>query len=256
MGQNIEKLGQKVVVIIPARYASTRFPGKPLAKIGGRSMIEWVWRRAGELFEYRFVATDDQRIAKEVESFGGVAIMTSETHPSGTDRVAEALSKLPFVPEVVVNVQGDEPFVRPDQLASLVGLFDDPSCDIATLVQPFSASDDIFNPNAVKVVRDSQGFALYFSRSAIPYFRDLERSEWSKRHTYFRHIGLYGYRYSALNEVVKLPLSTLEKCESLEQLRWVESGYRIKTAITEFRTVGVDTPEELAEAEKILSQGL
>lgn len=256
MSQNIQKLGQKVVAVIPARYASTRFPGKPLAKIGGRSMIEWVWRRAGEVFEYRFVATDDERIAQEVESFGGVAIMTSENHPSGTDRVAEAVSKLPFIPEVVVNVQGDEPFVRPDQLASLVGLFDDLNCDIATLVQPFGGDDDIFNPNAVKVVRDSEGFALYFSRSPIPFFRDQDKSEWAKKHTYFRHIGLYGYRYKALSEVVKLPQSTLEKCESLEQLRWIENGYGIKTAITEFRTVGVDTPEELAIAEKILSQGL
>ncbi len=241
----------KVVAIIPARYASTRFPGKPLARIGNKTMIQRVWERAGEVFEHRFVATDDSRIADEVSSFGGVAIMTSSDHPSGTDRVAEAVSKLDFEPEVIVNIQGDEPFIAVEQLRALIDLFDDSKCDIATLVQPFSPQDDIFNPNAVKAVRGCNGYALYFSRSAIPFYRGVESERWGSQHTYYRHIGMYGYRCNALREIVKLPISELERVESLEQLRWLENGYRVKTAITHHTSIGVDTPEDLKNVEKL-----
>lgn len=242
-----------IVAIIPARYGSTRFPGKPLAKIGDKSMIERVWERVGEVFEHRFVATDDIRIAAEVERFGGVAIMTSEHHPSGTDRVAEAVGKLPFTPDIVVNIQGDEPFIAVAQLESIVGLFDDSACDIATLVQPFAKGDDIFNENSVKVVRSGDGGALYFSRSAIPFLRGVPSEEWSGAHVFYRHVGLYAYRIDALRRVVELPVSELERVESLEQLRWLENGFRIKTAITNHNSVGIDTPEDL---ERVLERFL
>lgn len=236
---------KNIAAIIPARYASTRFPGKPLVKIGDRTMIHHVWDRASEVFDHAWVATDDERIAHEVRSFGGRVVMTRADHPSGTDRIAEAVGKIDFEPDVVINIQGDEPFIATEQLRSIAELFDDPKCDIATLVQPFGVDGDIFNANAVKAVVGTDGYALYFSRAAIPFQRGIEPEQWAARHTYYKHIGLYGYRTEVLRAITELPQGGLERCESLEQLRWVENGYRIKTAVTLHQTIGIDTPEDL-----------
>ncbi len=240
----------RVVAIIPARYASTRFEGKPLVQIGGKSMIQRVWERAKEIFEDCYVATDDSRIEAEVLGFGGSVIMTSPDHQSGTDRIAEAVSKLDFTPDIIINIQGDEPFIAAQQLRSVVELFSDKECDIATLVQPITNSEDIFNPNCVKAVVDSRGYALYFSRSPIPFIRSTSEAEWINKHQFLRHIGLYGYRYSALRDITALEVSPLERAESLEQLRWLEAGVKIKTDITTIESHGIDTREDL---ERVLS---
>ena len=235
------------VAVIPARYASTRFPGKPLAEIGGKTMIRRVWERASTVFDRVVVATDDERIAAHVESFGGTVCLTRADHPSGTDRIGEVAQKLNLKDEVVVNIQGDEPFVDPSQLRAVCGLFDDPTCQIGTLATPFLADENIENPNAVKAVFSaSTGRALYFSRSVVPYLRN------AVEHTYYKHVGLYAYRASVLCELVALPVGELERCESLEQLRWLEAGYAIRVATTDLRSIGIDTPEDLAEAERYL----
>ena len=239
----------KFVAIIPARYSSSRFPGKPLADIKGKTMIRRVYERTSMVFEHCWVATDDVRIENEVRSFGGNVAMTSSDHKSGTDRCAEALgiaekqSGISF--DVVVNVQGDEPFISTEQLATVKSLFDDPATQIATLVKPFSESEDIFNPNSPKVVISNSGNALYFSRSVIPHLRGVQTSEWQRTHTYYKHIGLYAYRSEVLARITRLPQSVLEKAESLEQLRWIENGYDIKVGITNSESVAIDTPEDL-----------
>lgn len=236
----------KILAVIPARYASTRFPGKPLAKIGDRTMIERVWNRVSQVFKHCVVATDDSRIFDAVEAFGGRAVMTSTEHRSGTDRCFEALKKSGQIYDVVVNVQGDEPFIAIEQLEQIRNCFDDTHTDIATLVKPFSEGEDIFNPNSPKVVRDRHGFAIYFSRSVIPYLRGVDAGQWQQQHTYYKHIGLYAYRAEVLEQITALPAGELEVAESLEQLRWLENGYRIKTAITTLPSFGIDTPEDLA----------
>lgn len=241
----------KFIAIIPARYASTRFLGKPLAKINGISMIERVYKRASEVFDELCVATDDERIEAEVKRFGGAVVLTAATHPSGTDRVAEALTKLGSDADVVINIQGDEPFIDPKQLQMLKALFDDKLTDIATLIKPLEVGEDIFDPNCVKAVVSKSGFALYFSRYAIPFQRGVEQCQWSQNHQYFRHIGLYGYRSEVLRKITALECGKLEKCESLEQLRWLENGYRIKTAVTRCQSYGIDTPEDLIKIEKL-----
>lgn len=239
----------KFVAIIPARYSSSRFPGKPLADIKGKTMIRRVYERTSMVFEHCWVATDDARIENEVRSFGCNVAMTSSDHKSGTDRCAEALgiaekqSGISF--DVVVNVQGDEPFISTEQLATVKSLFDDPATQIATLVKPFSESEDIFNPNSPKVVISNSGNALYFSRSVIPHLRGVQTSEWQRTHTYYKHIGLYAYRSEVLARITRLPQSVLEKAESLEQLRWIENGYDIKVGITNSESVAIDTPEDL-----------
>ena len=239
----------KFVAIIPARYSSSRFPGKPLADIKGKTMIRRVYERTSMVFEHCWVATDDARIENEVRSFGGNVAMTSSDHKSGTDRCAEALgiaekqSGISF--DVVVNVQGDEPFISTEQLATVKSLFDDPATQIATLVKPFSESEDIFNPNSPKVVISNSDNALYFSRSVIPHLRGVQTSEWQRTHTYYKHIGLYAYRSEVLARITRLPQSVLEKAESLEQLRWIENGYDIKVGITNSESVAIDTPEDL-----------
>ncbi len=245
MHNNIEN----ILGLIPARYASTRFPGKPLAEIAGKPMIQWVYERACEVFAHVYVATDDQRIAEAVNMFGGKFIMTSTEHKSGTDRCAEALSiaeketGLNF--DVVVNIQGDEPFIRPEQLKLVTAPFKKEDTQIATLVKPFEATDNIFNPNTPKVVVGINGNALYFSRSAIPYIRGSEQHDWAKANTFYKHIGLYAYRAKVLREITQLPLSPLEIAESLEQLRWLENGYAIAASVTNLETLAVDTPEDL-----------
>lgn len=242
----------RFLALIPARYASTRFPGKPLADIAGKTMIERVYDRVTEVFPDHYVATDDSRIEAAVRAFGGNVVMTSAEHRSGTDRCREALDKIEASTgikyDVVINVQGDEPFIAAEQLDAVKSCFDDPATDIATLVKPFGASEDISNPNSPKVVLDRNGFALYFSRSVIPYIRGEEFPEWQKRQVFLKHIGLYGYRCETLRKITLLQAGELEKCESLEQLRWLENGYKIKTAHTVNESFGIDTPEDLDHA--------
>ena len=238
----------KFLAIIPARYASTRLPGKPLAIINGKPMIQWVCERTSAHFD-TWVATDDSRIFDAVTAFGGRAVMTSDTHKSGTDRIAEALNSIERITgityDVVINVQGDEPLVAGKQLEIIASLFDDPTTQIGTLVKEFNADEDIFNPNTPKVVMDASHRALYFSRSVIPHIRGVEQSEWSARHTFYKHIGMYAYRAEVLREITRLPQSSLELAESLEQLRWLENGYTIKVGVTTLETISVDTPEDL-----------
>ncbi len=239
------------LAIIPARYASSRFEGKPLVSIFGKPMIQRVYERVATVFDYCVVATDDERIAQTVEKFGGCAIMTSEHHKSGTDRCYEAYKKAEekfkksF--DVVVNIQGDEPFIHTSQLNSIQECFkEDSECQIATLIKPFATDEDIFNPNTPKVVVSKQGYALYFSRSVIPYLRsEKDLSTWSKHHVFMKHIGLYAYRNYVLQEITALQQGILEQCESLEQLRWLENGYKIKVAVTQEESHAVDTPEDL-----------
>lgn len=247
----------KFIAIIPARYASTRFPGKPLALLGGKPVIQRVYEQVAGVLDDAVVATDDRRIYDAVLAFGGKAEMTSTEHRSGTDRCWEAYCKQGGAYDVVVNVQGDEPFIRPAQLEALKRCFDDPETQIATLVKPFAEKDGLEaleNPNSPKVVLDGRSRALYFSRSVIPYLRGVDRAEWLRRHTYYKHIGIYAFRTEVLREVTSLPQSPLELAESLEQLRWLENGYRIGVGVTNFDTVGIDTPEDLERAERFLKE--
>lgn len=247
-----EKL--QFVGIIPARYASTRFPGKPLATLAGKPVIEHVYRRVVEALGSAYVATDDDRIAQAVERFGGQAVMTRADHKSGTDRIAEALEKTGREVDVVVNVQGDEPFITTRQIETLCHCFDDEQTQIATLGKPFESMEAVENPNSPKIVTDLKGFALYFSRSVIPYIRGFEQTNWLSHFPYLKHLGIYAYRTEVLREITQLPQSPLEKAESLEQLRWLQAGYRIKVGITNEETVGIDTPEDLVRAERFLNE--
>ncbi|WP_418423267.1 3-deoxy-manno-octulosonate cytidylyltransferase [Alistipes sp.] len=245
----------KFIAIIPARYASTRFPGKPLAVLGGKPVIQRVYEQVAGVLDDAVVATDDERIRDAVRAFGGRVEMTSPDHRSGTDRCREAYDRLGVEYDVVVNVQGDEPFIQPSQLEAVKRCFDDPATDIATLVKPFTEADGLAaleNPNSPKVVLDAQSRAIYFSRSVIPYLRGVERAEWLARHTFYKHIGLYAFRTDVLRAVTALPQSALEKAESLEQLRWLENGYKIGVGISEVETIGIDTPEDLEKAERFL----
>ena len=247
----------KYIGIIPARYASTRFPAKPLAILGGKTVIERVYRQVEGQMDEVVVATDDERIEQAVRSFGGKVVMTSTAHRSGTDRCYEAYTKIGSNYDVVVNIQGDEPFIHPSQLEAVKACFEDPQTDIATLVKPFTEADGweaVLNPNSPKVVVSNRMEALYFSRSVIPFIRGAEQgSEWLRRHTFYKHIGLYAYRSRVLAEITRLPQSSLELAESLEQLRWLQNGYRIKVGITDIETIGIDTPEDLARAEAFLA---
>ena len=246
----------KSLAIIPARYASTRFPAKPLATLGGKLIIQRVYEQVKRAVEDVVVATDDDRIMAAVEAFGGRAVMTSTEHRSGTDRCYEALQKVGGDYDIVINVQGDEPFIQPEQIRSLVSCFEDEATDIATLVKPFTAEDGIEaleNPNSPKVVISRDMKAIYFSRSVIPYIREVERAEWLTKHTFYKHIGMYAFRAKTLGEVTALAQSSLELSEKLEQLRWLESGYRIGVGITNIETIGIDTPDDLRRAEEFLA---
>lgn len=243
--------------IIPARYASTRFPAKPLAVLGGKPVIIRVCEQANKVFDHVFVATDDVRIFDAVKEGGYIPIMTREDHKSGTDRCYEAFMKCGVKVDVVVNIQGDEPFIQPSQLQTIKSLFDSRDTDIATLVKPFSPDtpfEKVANPNSPKVVVDDNWNALYFSRSVIPYLRGIPETEWPARHTYYKHIGLYAFRADVLEAVTSLPQAPLEKAESLEQLRWLSAGYRIKVGVTDVETIGIDTPDDLAAAELFLKE--
>lgn len=247
----------KFIAIIPARYASTRFPGKPLAHLGGKLVIERVYEQATNAIGEAYVATDDERIFKAVESFGGKAVMTSANHRSGTDRIEEAAEKLGTDADVVVNIQGDEPFIRRSQIEAVCRCFDDPQTQIATLGKPFGNDiESISNPNSPKIIVNRNGYAMYFSRSIIPFIRGKEHTVWPQYYPFLKHIGLYAYRREVLTEITQLEQSPLELAESLEQLRWLYNGYKIKVGLTEEETVGIDTPADLASAEAMLAKGL
>ena len=244
----------KFMAIIPARYASTRFPGKPLAVLGGKTVIQRVYEQVSSLLDEVYVATDDERIFQCVEAFGGRAVMTRSDHKSGTDRIEEAAEKIGSDADVIINVQGDEPFIQPSQIETLMKLFDAPETQIGTLGKPFESIEAVENPNSPKIVTDNNGFALYFSRSVIPYIRGKEQQEWFGAYPFLKHLGIYAYRREVLHEVTQLPQSSLEKAESLEQLRWLQNGYRIRVGLTNIETVGIDTPEDLQKAEEFLKQ--
>ena len=247
----------RFVGIIPARYASQRFPGKPLAILGGKTVIQRVYEQVGKVLDDVYVATDDDRIKNTVEGFGGKAIMTSPNHKSGTDRIEEAVEKIGGDFDVVINIQGDEPFIHESQIKELCACFDDADTQIATLGKPFTAEmgmEALENHNSPKIVVDNRGYAMYFSRSVIPYIRNTRREEWIGQFPYLKHIGLYAYRREVLRQVTQLPQSSLEIAESLEQLRWLQNGYKIKVGLTDVETVGIDTPEDLQRAETYLNE--
>lgn len=237
------------LILIPSRYASTRFPGKPLVEIEGKPMVQHVYEKAIAVSPFVYVATDDERIRAAVEAFGGRAVMTSASHRSGTDRCYEAYVKVKEALgrdfDVVVNVQGDEPFIIPEQIESLIERFNEPDVQIATLAKPFERGDEIFDPNKVKVVFSARQTAIYFSRSPIPYCRGTEPEKWLDRVSYYKHVGMYAYRPEILKEVTSLTPGILEQAESLEQLRWLENGYTIAVSITHHESIGIDTPEDL-----------
>lgn len=246
----------KFIGIIPARYASTRFPGKPLALLGGKPVIQHVYEKVAAVLEAAYVATDDERIYDVVKSFGGQVVMTRTDHKSGTDRIEEAIEKIGGEWDVVVNVQGDEPFVTKSQLDTICHCFDDPTTQIATLGKPFESMEAVQNPNSPKIVVDNMGFAMYFSRSVIPYVRGKEMSSWLTHYPFLKHLGIYAYRKDVLRQVTQLPQSSLEIAESLEQLRWLQNGFKIKVGTTDVETVGIDTPQDLERAEEFLKAQL
>ena len=248
----------KFIGIIPARFASTRFPGKPLAMIGNKSMIHRVFEQANKAFDDVVVATDDQRIYDEVVRFGGKAVMTSENHKSGTDRCAEAVeiysksTNCKF--DVVINIQGDEPFIQPEELINLTRCFESPDIQIATLIKPIRDFETIFNPNSPKVIVNTKNEAIYFSRSPIPFIRNCEKENWGDKHLFYKHIGIYAYRISVLKEITNLASSALENAESLEQNRWIEHGYKIGVEYTDIENIAVDTPEDLENILRLMSE--
>jgi 3-deoxy-manno-octulosonate cytidylyltransferase (CMP-KDO synthetase) len=259
----------KFIGIIPARYASTRFPGKPLVEIGGRTMIRRVYDQAKQVLDTVVVATDDERIYDHVESFGGNVVMTRADHACGTDRCLEAYNAI-TTPQwrvqndeqtIIINIQGDEPFIQPEQIHALQSCFEDiDGCietEIATLVKPFTEEDtleDLENPNSPKVVfNETSHYAMLFSRSVIPYLRNVEKSQWLKAGKHYRHIGMYAYRADVLAKITTLKQSNIELCESLEQMRWLENGYKIKVATCNITSIGIDTPEDLENAKKLIN---
>ena len=243
----------KFVGIIPARYASTRFPGKPLAMLGGKPVIQRVYEQVAGCFDDLYVATDDERIAAAVNAFGGNVVMTSENCNNGTERCLDAYKRLGLDCDVIVNIQGDEPFIQPKQVNALKACFDNGETDVATLVKPFETADGLERlecPNSPKVVFNEKGYALYFSRSVVPYLRGVEKDKWLQCHTFYKHLGVYAYRADILEQLTTLPQSPMEKAESLVQLRWLENGYKIKVGVTDIETVGIDTPEDLERAKE------
>ena len=247
----------KFVGIIPARYASTRFPGKPLADILGQSMIQRVYERASQVLETVVVATDDQRIYDAVVKFGGRVVMTSENHKTGTDRCYEALTKLSETYDVIINIQGDEPFISTDQLEALKNCFVSDNIQLATLVKPFDTTSsfaELENSNTPKVVLSQTGEAICFSRSVIPYVRGIDKDRWASAHTFYKHIGIYAYRADILKKITQMSQTPLENAESLEQLRWLENGLHIHTAVTLADNHSIDTPEDLERVIKLMNR--
>ena len=242
----------KFIGIIPARYASSRFPGKPLAMLGGKMVIERVVEQVSSILDNVYVATDDQRIYDAVTGFGGRAIMTRTDHQSGTDRIREAYEKIGEDFDVIINIQGDEPFIQRSQIKTVMDCFNDENTQIATLGKLFTTMEAVRNPNSPKIVLDNNGYAMYFSRSVIPFVRNVDEKEWINKYPFMKHIGLYAYRSNVLKEITELPQSSLELAESLEQLRWLQNGYKIKVGTTDVETVGIDTPDDLKRAEEYL----
>jgi 3-deoxy-manno-octulosonate cytidylyltransferase (CMP-KDO synthetase) len=244
----------RILGVIPARYASTRFPAKPLVDINGKSMIRRVYEQASksQYLNKVVVATDHEEIYRHVNAFAGEVCMTSPHHASGTDRCYEVLTKEKEKFDYVINIQGDEPFIAPEQIDLLASLLDGKT-ELATLIKKIGSVEQLLNPNLVKVVCSNHQEALYFSRSVIPYFRNMEQAEWVTHHTYYKHIGMYAYRADVLEQITKLEISSLEKTESLEQLRWLENGFHIKVKETNIETIGIDTPEDLEKAKAHLS---
>ncbi len=243
----------KTLCVIPARYASTRLPGKPLALIGGKPMIQWVYERAGaaDLIDKVVVATDNEKIKATVEDFGGNVKMTSPELSSGTDRAAAVLDGEEA--DVIVNLQGDEPFIEPALLSRMVQVFANPEIEMATPIKRIVNLNELTNPNFVRVVRDKMHFALYFSRAVVPFVRDIpEKQQWLERHRFYKHIGIYAYRKNLLLKLTALPQSSLEQSERLEQLRALENGIKIYTVETEYESTGVDTPEDLEFVNKLI----
>ncbi len=235
-----------ILGIIPARYASSRFPGKPLVDIAGKSMIQRVYEQAAKCADLTdvMVATDDDRIFNHVIQFGGKAIMTGDHHQSGTDRCAE-VAAIHSDYDAIINIQGDEPYIDPEQISKLAACFAAPDVQIATLIKRIRNEQELHNPNSPKVVVYKLNEAVYFSRSALPHIRGEQPENWLEFYTYYKHIGIYAYRADVLQQITKLEVSALEKAEALEQLRWIENGYRIKVAETDFETYAVDTPADL-----------
>lgn len=236
----------KILGVIPARYASSRFPGKPLIDIAGISMIERVYRQALKATSLAdvVIATDDERILNAVKSFKGNVIMTSEFHQSGTDRCAEVAQRITGF-DAVINIQGDEPLIDPNQINLVARCFNDISVKIATLVKKINTEDELFNYNTPKVLLNDTMEAIYFSRQTLPYLRTFDEKDWLKNHTFYKHIGIYGYETATLSIIAQLPVSSLEKAESLEQLRWIENGFKIKTALTQIDTLAIDSPQDV-----------
>ncbi|MBB1550160.1 MAG: 3-deoxy-manno-octulosonate cytidylyltransferase [Prevotella sp.] len=242
----------KFIAIIPARYASTRFPAKPLAILGGKPVIQRVYEQVTKVLSEAWVATDDERIFNTVVNFGGKAVMTRTDHKSGTDRIQEAVEKIETDADVIINIQGDEPFIQPSQIETICQQFDDANTQIATFGKFFSSMEEVKNPNSPKIILDVNHFALYFSRSIVPFIRGEQKEEWIKSFPFLKHLGIYAYRRQVLKEITQLPQSPLEIAESLEQLRWLQNGYRIRVGITDVETVGIDTPDDLKRAEDFL----
>lgn len=241
----------KFIGIIPARYASSRFPGKPLADMKGKPMIQRVYEQVSLVLDNVCVATDHPDIENAVKAFGGRVVRSLKEHPSGTDRCCEAYHLLGGNEDVVINIQGDEPFIKPEQIRAIISCFDNPDTEIATLVRVFDLAEGweaLSNPNSPKVILNNQSEAIAFSRSVIPYLRNVDKDEWLARHTYYKHIGMYAFKASTLDAITRLPQSSLEVAESLEQMRWIENGYRIKVAVTTQETIGIDTPDDMARA--------
>lgn len=239
----------KILGIIPSRYASSRFPGKPLVDILGKPMIWRVYEQASkaDCFHKIVVATDDQKIFDAVADRGGRVLMTSEKHRNGTERCVEALKKVGEDFDYVINIQGDEPFIQPEPLEELAQLLDG-NVELGTMVGPITKYEELINPGVVKVIFNKHYEALYFSRHPIPYVRDVETSKWIQKYTFYKHISIYAYRTDVLGDVANLDMSNLERAESLEQLRWIENGYKIKLGITGYTSISIDTPEDLERA--------
>ncbi len=244
----------KVLGIIPSRYGSSRFPGKPLIDLMGKSMIQRVYEQAKKCTDFTdvIVATDDQRIFDHVKSFGGLVMMTSTEHASGTERCGEVIEKYEDY-DIIINIQGDEPLIRPEQLTDLIRVFGSQDVSIGTIVKPMSNESDIRNPNRIKVVLDKNKNGIYFSRSPIPHIANTTHTNWLDKTTFYKHIGIYAWRTKTLQELLKLEATTLEKLESLEQLRWIYNGYTIRTVETNIETPNIDAPEDVEAVLRLLA---
>jgi 3-deoxy-manno-octulosonate cytidylyltransferase (CMP-KDO synthetase) len=243
----------KILGIIPARFASTRFPEKALVDIGGKSMVQRVYEQASlsKRLSGVIVATDHPKIADHVAGFGGRVAITSENHQSGTDRCMEVISHEKNTYDFVVNIQGDEPFIQPEQIDLLIDSLES-TTQLATLAKKITDTETLFNPNTPKIIWNEQQEAIYFSRQTIPFLRNVPSQEWLAQHAFYKHIGIYAYRTDILAQITQLPVSSLEKAEALEQLRWLENGFKIKVALTEYETIGIDTPEDLKKIAHLL----